>query len=259
MPCWDDACVNVIVGVVILRVLGTVSYIGRDLWPFMRLHWSEMTNGAEGEIRRYTGTCRRRVLLAGIGLCAAVVLSGCSAPGALPGGSQSEAEMLPLDDPLVEDQLGEELALPPVGLETMEWLDRLPGELTGDPNFGSPAISDDRSTVTLTWFGTPSARLGKLVAQAPEDLTVVIQSALFRPAELNALTQRAVTTKGLVPGVQVAMGSPAADASGITIGIVELPAGRSLEQLGTAFAQALERPDVPIEVEVSGTFMPING
>jgi hypothetical protein len=81
---------------------------------------------------RYTGTCRRSVLLAGIGLCAAVVLSACAAPGALPGGSQSEAEMLPLDDSLlVEDQLGEELALPPVDLETMEWLDRLQGELTG--------------------------------------------------------------------------------------------------------------------------------
>ena len=209
---------------------------------------------------RYTGTCRRRVLLAGIGLCAAVVLSGCSALGALPGGPHSEAEMLPLDDSLlVEDQLREELALPPVDSETMEWLDRLQGELTGDANFGSPAISDDRSTVTLTWFGTPSARLEELVAEAPKDLTVVIQSALFRPAELNELTQRAVTTKGLVPSVHVAMGSPAADASGITIGIVELPAGRSLEQLGTAFAQALERPDVLIEVEVSGTIMPING
>ena len=209
---------------------------------------------------RYTGTCRRRGLLAGIGLCAAVVLGGCAAPGALPGGSQSEAGMLPLDDsPFVEDQLGEELALPAVDLETMEWLDRLQGELTGDANFGSPVISDDRSTVTLTWFGTPSARLGELVAEAPKDLTVVIQSALFRPAELNELTQRAVTTKGLVPGVQVAMGSPAVDAAGITIGIVELPAGRSLEQLGIAFAQALERPVVPIEVEVSGTIMAING
>ena len=29
--CWDDACVNVIVGLVILRALGAVSYIGRDL------------------------------------------------------------------------------------------------------------------------------------------------------------------------------------------------------------------------------------
>lgn len=209
---------------------------------------------------RYTGTCRRRVLLASIGLCAAVVLIGCAAPVALPGGSQSETEMLPLDDSLlVEDQLREELALPSVDLETMEWLDRLQGELTGDANFGSPAISDDRSTVTLTWFGTPSARLEELVAEAPKDLTVVIQSALFRPAELNELTQRAVTTQGMVPSVQVAMGSPAADASGITIGIVELPAGRSLAQLGTAFAQALERPDVPVEVEVSGTIVPING
>lgn len=36
-PGWD-ACVNVIVGLIILSSLGTVSYIGRDLWPFIRLH-----------------------------------------------------------------------------------------------------------------------------------------------------------------------------------------------------------------------------
>jgi hypothetical protein len=135
----------------------------------------------------------------------------------------------------------------------------LQGELTGNANFGSPEISKDRSTVTIVWYGAPSARLEELVADAPEELTVVIKPAVFRPAELNELTQRAVTTQGLVPGVEVAMGSPAPDASGITIGIVELPAGRSLKQLGIEFAQALQRPDVPITVEVSGTVVPING
>ncbi|WP_129590435.1 hypothetical protein [Cryobacterium aureum] len=205
-------------------------------------------------------TRRRRLVLAGIGLCAVVALSGCAAAVPLPGGPPVEAEILPLDDSLViKDQLREELALPPVDLETMQWLDRLQGELTGDANFGSPSISKDRSTITIIWYGTPSARLEELVAAAPEKLTVVIQPAVFRPAELNELTQRAVTIPGLVPGVHVAMGSPAPDASGITIGIVELPAGRTLEQLGTAFAQALHRPDVPITVEVSGTVVPING
>ncbi len=209
---------------------------------------------------RYTVTRRRRWLaLAGIGLCAVVALSGCAAPAPLPGGPQVETEMLPLEDSLViKDQLREELALPPVDLETMQWLDRLQGELTGDRNFGSPAISKDRSAVTIIWYGTPSARLEELVAEAPEKLTVVIQRAVFRPAELNELAQRAVTTEGLVSGVQVAMGSATPDASGVTIGIVELPAGRSLEQLGTAFAQALQRPDVPIAVEVSGMVVPFN-
>lgn len=207
-----------------------------------------------------TVTRRRRLVLAGIGLCAVVALSGCAAPVPRPGGPQVETEMLPLDDSLViEDQLTEELALPPVDLETMQWLDRLQGELTGDANFGSPAISKNRSTVTIIWYGTPSARLEELVAEAPEKLIVIIHPAVFRPAELNELAQRAVTTQGLVTGVKVAMGSPTPDASGITIGIVELPAGHTLEQLGTAFAQALQRPDVPIAVEVSGMIVPFNG
>lgn len=197
---------------------------------------------------RSTVPRRFRLALSGIGLCAVVALSGCA------------AAMLPLEESLViEDQLTEELALPPIDLETMQWLDRLQGELTGEANFGSPAISKDRSTVTIIWYGTPSVRLEELVSDAPEKLTVVIQPAVFRPAELNELTQRAVTTQGLVPGVEVAMGSPAPDASGITIGIVELPAGRTLPQLGIEFAQALQRPDVPISVEVSGTVVPING
>jgi len=208
---------------------------------------------------RNTVPRRRRLALSGIGLCAVVALSGCAAVVPLPGGPQVEAKILPLEESLViEGQLMEELALPPIDLETMQWLDRLQGELTEDANFGSPAISKDRSTVTIIWYGTPSARLEELVAEAPKRLTVVIQPAVFIPAELNELSQRAVTTPGLVPGAEVAMGSPAPDASGITIGIVELPAGRTLKRLGIEFAQALQRPDVPIMVEVSGTIVPFN-
>ena len=206
---------------------------------------------------RYIATRRRKLVLAGIGLCAVIALSGCAAPVPLPGGSQ--VETLPLDDSLLtEDQMREELASPPVDLETMEWLDRLQAELMGEANFGSPAISNDRSSVTVVWYGAPSARLEELVAEAPEKLMVIIQPAEFRPAELNELAQRAVTTQGLVSGVQVSMGSATPDASGITIGIVELPAGRTLEQLGSAFARALQRPDVPIAVEIS-TVVPLNG
>jgi hypothetical protein len=205
-------------------------------------------------------TGRGRTVLAGVGLCAAVALSGCAQPVPSPSAPRVQTEIRPLDDPLVlEDQLREKLALPPVDLETMQWLDRLQIELEGDTNFGSPAISKDRTIVTITWFGTPSARLEGLVAEAPEMLTVVIQPAAFRPTELTELAQRAVTTQGLVPGVHVAMGGPAPDASGITIGIVELPVGLTLDQLGIAFAQALQRPDVPVAVEVSGAVIPFSG
>ena len=208
---------------------------------------------------RNSVTSRRRFTLFGTGLFALVALSGCAAAFAPSGGPYVEAEGPPQESLVIEDQLTEEWALPPVTLETMEWLDRLQGELTEDANFGSPAISTERSTITVIWYGTPSARLEELVAEAPEKLNVVIQPAAFRPAELNALTQRALTTQRLVPGAEVAMSSPASDASGITIGIVELPTGRTLEQLGVEFAQALQRPDVPITVEVSGTIQPFNG
>lgn len=104
---------------------------------------------------RSTVPRRFRLALSGIGLCAVVALSGCA------------AAMLPLEESLViEDQLTEELALPPIDLETMQWLDRLQGELTGEANFGSPAISKDRSTVTIIWYGTPSVRLEELIGRA---------------------------------------------------------------------------------------------
>lgn len=88
---------------------------------------------------------------------------------------------------------------------------------------------------------------------------MVVQQTAFRPAELNVIAQRGVTAQGLVPGVQVAMGGPATVGSGITIGIVELPTGRTLEQFGTEFAQALQRSDAPISVEVSAKVVPISG
>ena len=206
---------------------------------------------------RYDAAGRRNIVLVGIGLCAVVAVSGCAASA--PPSSGSQVETLPPDNSLLaEDQVREQLTLPPVDLETMEWLDRLQGELDGDANFGSPAISDDRRSVTVVWYGAPSVRLEALVAEAPEKLTVIIQPAGFRPGELSELARRAVTTQGLVSGVQVSMGGAAPDASGIMIGIVELPAGRSLEQLGSAFAQALQRPDVPVAVEIS-TIVPVNG
>ena len=42
------------------------------------------------------------------------------------------------------------------------------------------------------------------------------------------------------------------------IGIVERPAGRSFEQLGSALAQALQPPDVRSEVDIN-TVVPFDG
>ncbi|MHA6695924.1 hypothetical protein [Homoserinimonas sp. A520] len=188
------------------------------------------------------------VLVAGL-LGATLALTGCV----------GTAPMEVVPNILIEDQIPEEYLQGAIDAETMTWIDRLQRELGDDENFGSPAISRDRSTVTITWFGEPSARLQGLIAEAPEELTVVIQSAAFRPAELAELVRLAVATPGMVGGVEVAMGSPAVDGSGITIGIVELPAGRSLEQLGIDIAEALGRTDVPVTVEVSGRIVPIRG
>lgn len=202
----------------------------------------------------------RRMLLVALGLSGALVLSGCAANPETPRG---EVGLIPYDGPLpdglvLSDKLPEEYATDPIDLATMEWLTRIQLVFAQDPNFGSPAISPDRTTVTLPWFGTPSTQLEQMIAEAPADLTVVLQSAAFRPGELTELAQKAVTTRGLVPDVQVAMGGANPDASGIMIGIVKLPTGRTLDSLGAEFAKALNRPDIPVTVEVSGEMIPIS-
>jgi hypothetical protein len=191
-------------------------------------------------------------------MCRVAVAAGLGAVLALTGCAQAAPGQL---DPevVVEEPLLDQLQLPMIDLDTMNWLDRLQRELAEDDNFGSPAISEDRTTVTITWFGEPSPRLHELIAEAPETLTVVVRPAAFRPAELSELVKRAATAPGPVAGVEVAMGYAETDGSGIRIGIVELPAGRTLSELGAEFATALGRIDVPVTVEVSGRMVPAVG
>ncbi len=154
------------------------------------------------------------------------------------------------------DVAAEQLALPPIGVEIYDWLNGLQMSLDGDARYGTVAISEDRETVTITWHGEPSDELAAIIDEAPDTITVALQHAEFLPGELNALVVR---TPGLIPDFQVAMAGMENDGSGIWVGIVELPDGNSLADVGTAFAEALGRPDVPVRVELSGAVMPING
>ena len=160
--------------------------------------------------------------------------------------------------PDLKETLGpEELRRAPMDDTTTKWLDRLQTTMRDDPNFGSVAISEDRATVTVTWFGDPSATLQEQIDAAPAKLRVVVQAAAFRPAELQELVQEAMRP-GLVPGVRVTTGGPENDGSGLRLTIEELPAGQSLQDVGRDIATALSRTDVPVSVEV-GSVMPIAG
>jgi hypothetical protein len=220
---------------------------------------------------------RRRVgLMIGaaiVGAAAAIAIVTAAVAGngnGSPGGQQPDAapggpimlvpETLPPEMIAPEltgpDAFPEELALPPISTGTADWLTRLQMSMDNDPRFGTVAISEDRATVTITWHGEPSAELSSLIGEAPDELAVVIQQAAFVPDELNALVAR---TPRLIPDIQVAMAGMENDGSGIWIGILELPAGRSLADVGTAFAEALGRPDVPVRVELSGAVTPLPG
>lgn len=145
----------------------------------------------------------------------------------------------------------EVLHLPPVDDASLAWLDRLQTAVQDDPDFGSVAISRDRTTVTITWFGEPSATLREQMDTAPEKLRVVLQAAAFRPAELRELVLEAMRP-GRMPGVQITSGGPENDGSGLRLGISELPDGRTPQDVGHQIAAALDRTDVPISVEVTG-------
>jgi hypothetical protein len=165
----------------------------------------------------YAGHRGRVALIGTLALLTSLPLTGCAnsdmfRPGEVPTVTRE-----------VLDDLEGELALPSMDIETMDWLNTLQMDLMGDGNFGSPSISDDRTTVTIVYFGEPSTQLASLVEQAPEAITVVITSAPFRPADLNELVQKAISAPGLVPGVDVSMAGPENDSSGIHLGIVELP------------------------------------
>jgi hypothetical protein len=152
----------------------------------------------------------------------------------------------------------EELSRPMIDAATSDWIEGLQTSVQDDPRFGSVAISEDRATVTITWFRDPSATLRAQMDVAPANLRVVVQAAAFPPAELQELVLEAMRP-GLVPGIEVTSGGPENDGSGLQVGIVELPAGQTLEDVGHDIAAALERTDVPISVEVSGPVIAFSG
>ncbi len=156
---------------------------------------------------------------------------------------------MPPDAHLV-DKFDEELAYDPIDIDTMDWLTALQAAVMNDPSFGTVAISPDRTTVTITWYGEPSTTLRQQVDVAPDGVEVVIQPAAFPPAELQELVGKAMAPD-LLPGVRVTMGGAENDGSGLRVGIWELPQGSTLEDVAQRLGDALGRPDVPITVEVA--------
>jgi hypothetical protein len=163
---------------------------------------------------------------------------------------------VPSERVLVPDP--EELSRPMIDAATSDWIESLQTSVQDDPSFGSVAISEDRATVTITWFGDPSATLRAQMDGAPANLRVVVQAAAFPPAELQELVLEAMRP-GLVPGIQVTTGGRENDGSGLQLTILELPEGQTLDDVGHDIATALERTDVPISVEVSGPVIAFSG
>lgn len=150
---------------------------------------------------------------------------------------------------------GEVLHASPMMMETMDWLTEVQTNLDGDPQLGAIAIDQSRSTVTITWFGDPGDRLAQLIARAPIDLEIVMQAASFRPGDLQDLVARAVKPNA-VPGVEITMGYPRNDGSGLEFGIVELPWTLTEDDVAVLIAESLQRPDMPITVTVTGAVLP---
>lgn len=205
---------------------------------------------------------RHRVLLAGsgIGIVAAVAVGIVAAAGStgdsprtpVPPLAYTAEPTVPRGLNLVDelDQLDEELLYAPIDAVTSEWIDSLQVAVMADPSFGAVAISPDRTTVTITWYGEPSRTLTEQLAAAPEGLAVVIQEAAFQPGELQALVGQAMQPD-LLPGVRVSMGAVENDGSGIRIGVWELPDGSTEADLARQLAAAIGRPDVPVTVEIA--------
>lgn len=175
-----------------------------------------------------------------------VAIVGFQEPGATGNGKGPILDQLPEDDAAPLD----------LSIEGVDWLNGLQTSMTNDPRFGT--IVRDGSTITITWYGEPSDQLGALIDDAPANITVALQPADFLPGDLNDMVARSVGA-GLVPAVQVSTAAINNDGSGISIGIVEVPADRTLDDLGAEFAQALGRPDVPVTVHVAGVITPAIG
>ncbi|WP_424445859.1 hypothetical protein [Microbacterium sp. CH-015] len=200
---------------------------------------------------------RRAVLLwaVGIGLggaLTAAIIAATAANSHIPPTSPLGAVEYTLEptippDLRLVDEATEELAYDPIDLATTEWMNALQHAIANDPNFGTVAISPDRTTVTITWHGQPNATLTTQIAAAPDGLTVVIQEAAFQPGELQAL----IGLPDLIPGLRVTMGGMENDGSGLRIGIWELPDGLTEDDVAQELAAAIGRPDVPITVEVA--------
>ncbi|MGY2080569.1 hypothetical protein [Modestobacter sp. SYSU DS0657] len=137
--------------------------------------------------------------------------------------------------PTPDVELPASLHLPPVTTSAVAFLDRVRAAAGDSPDHGVPSMSDDRTRVTIRWYGELPPAV-QAVVDDPGDpgVEVVVEHIRFRPGDLSDEAQRLIRLPGvtgvrphpggdgidvdLLPGLVEAAGSPeaAAAAHGVT-------------------------------------------
>ncbi|WP_131801766.1 hypothetical protein [Klenkia soli] len=118
---------------------------------------------------------------------------------------------MPDDPPLLDLQedldASEQLVLPLPSADVSDFIQRVQLLAGGSPDSGGPVLGDDRTTVTLYWFGTPPDAVLDLVAEYEGRVRVDVVATPFRPGDLLAeadrlIREHAPTVQAVGPRVQ---------------------------------------------------------
>ena len=108
-------------------------------------------------------------------------------------------EFVPDQPPLHEQQ--EQLALPPVPPEVMDYVQALLRQFEGDPRFNTAGISLDRKSVPIWWYGEPSEELRHAMRSAPAGISAEVIGMAHSAAELRKAIDE-IMIRGGSAGIQ---------------------------------------------------------
>lgn len=143
--------------------------------------------------------------------------------------------------------LAQHLIFPVVSVEQADWMTEVQDVVGHDENFTSVAISLDRTSMTVTWHGEPSAQLKDLLAAAPSDVRVDVAASAYPGGRLRDLIHRAFE-QGQFDGFRVVSGGMNNDGSGITLDVVSK--GATQDHVRDDIAAAIGSGDIPVTINL---------
>jgi len=142
--------------------------------------------------------------------------------------------------------VAQNLTYPAMTFEQSNWMTEVQEAVEDDPNYTSMAISLDRKSVSVTWYGAASPELEALLAAGPPDTELSLIPSPYPGGQLRALQDDAWQQE--FDGFRIVSSSVNLDGSGILFDVVSESA--TVDQTHDDIVAVIGSGEIPVIVNL---------